>query len=113
MSDTASKVSGLAILLSLAGQAHADPLAYQQRFSERVLEFANLNRLNTARLHRDVHADCYIPVTVATVIRGGGSVKDAFIVESSTVPVVDRYFLYVIRREAPGKSGSEIGVRPR
>ncbi len=66
-----------------------------------VIAFANLNRLDLRRLHRDVHANCYIPVTVATFIRRDGSVKDAFIVKSSTVPVVDRYFLYVIKQAAP------------
>ena len=87
--------------LLLARLVQADALAYQQQFMEKVAEFANLNRLNIARLHRDVHTNCYIPVTVATVIRGDGNVKDAFIVKSSTVPVVDRYFLYVIQQAAP------------
>jgi TonB family protein len=91
------------ILISSAAACpvDADPLEYQRQFMEEVVEFANHNRLNIARLHRDIHANCYIPVTVATVIRSDGSVKDAFIVKSSTVPVVDRYFLYVIRQAAP------------
>ena len=66
-----------------------------------VIEFANLNRLNTARLHRDVHADCYIVVTMATTILRDGSVKDVAVARSSTVPVVDRYFAYVIEQAAP------------
>ena len=80
---------------------YADPLQYEHQFVEDILEFASLNRLSIARLHRDIHANCYIPVTVATVIRSDGGVKEAFIVKSSTVPVVDRYFLYVIRQAAP------------
>lgn len=91
----------IALLLAPAVSAYSDALTYEQRFVGEVTEFANLNRLSIARLHRDVHANCYIPVTVATVIRSDGSVKDASIVESSTVPVVDRYFLYVIQQAAP------------
>jgi TonB family protein len=89
------------LVLALPGSAYSDPLAYQQEFTEEVVEFADLNRLNIARLHRDVHANCYIPVTIATIILSDGSVKDVSIVKSSTVPVVDRYFLYVIKQAAP------------
>jgi TonB family protein len=89
------------LLSTLFCPAHPDPVTYQQEFMAKVVRFANLNRLKIASLHRDVHANCYIPVTVATVIRSNGSVKDAFVVKSSTVPVVDRYFLYVIQQAAP------------
>ncbi len=89
------------LVLALPGSAYSDPLTYQQEFTEEVVEFANLSRLNIARLHRDVHANCYIPVTIDTIILSGGSVKDVSIVKSSTVPVVDRYFLYVIEQAAP------------
>ena len=89
------------IVLALTGSAHSDPLTYQKEFTKEVAEFANLNRLDIARLHRDVHADCYIPVTIATVITRDGSVKDASIVKSSSVPVVDRYFRYIIEQAAP------------
>lgn len=66
-----------------------------------VIEFANHNRLSIARLNRDVHADCYIPVTMAAVILRDGSLKDVAIVKSSSVPVVDRYFQFVIEQAAP------------
>ncbi len=89
------------LVLALLGSAYSDPLTYEQEFTTKVIEFANLNRLNIARLHRDVHANCYIPVTIATVILSDGSVKDVSIVKSSTVPVVDRYFPYVIKQAAP------------
>ena len=89
------------LMLFLSGAAYSDSLTYQQEFTAEVIEFANLNRLNIARLHRDVHANCYIPVTIATIILSDGSVKDVSIVKSSTVPVVDRYFLYVIEQAAP------------
>ena len=99
-----NKIPGLftiALLLGLGDIAYSDPLTYQHEFAEEVIEFANLNRLNIARLHRDVHANCYIPVTIATVILSDGSVKNISIVKSSTVPVVDRYFLFVIEQAAP------------
>ena len=89
------------LVLALAEPAFADSQTYQQQFVDEVSEFANLNRLNIERLHRDVHADCYIPLTIATVIRKDGSVKDISIVTSSTVPVVDRYFRFVIEQAAP------------
>ncbi len=89
------------LVLALPGSAHSDSLTYEQEFAEEVVEFANLNRLNIARLHRDVHANCYIPVTITAIILSDGSVKDVSIVKSSTVPVVDRYFLYVIEQAAP------------
>jgi len=68
---------------------------------EEITEFANHNRLSLTRLNRDVHADCYIPVTVAAVIHADGTLKDMAIVESSSVPVVDRYFRFVIEQAAP------------
>ncbi len=88
------------LVLALTGSAFSDSLTYQQEFMMEVVEFANLNRLRSG-IHRDVHANCYIPVTIATIILSNGSVKDVSIVKSSTVPVVDRYFLYVIEQAAP------------
>lgn len=89
------------LLLLLSGPAYSDALTYRQEFTAEVFEFANLNRLNIARLNRDVHANCFIPVTIATTILSDGSVKDVSIANSSTVPVVDRYFLYVIEQASP------------
>ena len=63
-----SRIQGLFItvlVLALTGPADADALAYEQEFVEEAIEFGNLNRLNLARLHRDIHANCYIPVTIA------------------------------------------------
>ena len=88
-------------LLCLGIVAVADRETYEQDFYEEVVEFANLNRMNIDRLNRDVHADCYIPITVATTINSDGTVSDISIVESSSVPVVDRYFRYVIEQAAP------------
>jgi len=107
LTESSSIVNGIqgfctsVLVLALSGSAHSDSLTYEHEFTEEVVEFANLNRMNITRLHRDVHADCYIPVTIATIILSNGSVKDASIVKSSTVPVVDRYFLYVIEQAAP------------
>ena len=89
------------LVLALTGSAYSDPLTYQQEFAKEVVEFANLNRLHIGRLHRDVHADCYIPVTIATIILRDGAVKDVSIVKSSSVPIVDRYFRYIIEQAAP------------
>lgn len=101
MSRIIPRVLTIALLLAPAWVAYSEVLTYEQQFVGEVTEFANLNRLSIARLHRDIHSNCYIAVTVATVIRSDGSVKDAFIVMSSTVPVVDRYFLFVIQKAAP------------
>ena len=89
------------LMLALMASADSDPLTYQQEFMDKVTQFANLNRLRIEQLNRDVHADCYIPVTVATTILADGSVEDIRIVESSSVPIVDRYFRYVIEQAAP------------
>ena len=89
------------MLLVLSGVAYSDQAAYEREFEREVVEFANLNRMSIARLNRDVHADCYILVTVATTIDRDGSVKEVSIAESSSVPVVDRYYLYVIEQAAP------------
>jgi hypothetical protein len=91
--------TGLVVVLT--GSAFSDPLAYRQEFTRDVMEFANLNRLHSGRLHKDVHADCYIPVIIATIILSDGSVKDVSVVKSSSVPVVDKYFRYVIEQAAP------------
>jgi hypothetical protein len=95
------KLFFVSLVLALTEFAYCDPLAYEQEFTKAVTEFANLNRLRIERLHRDVHANCYIPVIIATIILGDGSVKDISIVKSSSVPVVDRYFRYVIEQAAP------------
>lgn len=89
------------LLLALAGLAAAGPEAYQHEFTQQVMRFADLNRLKIERLNRDVHADCYIPVTMATTLGSDGSIRRIAIVKSSTVPVVDRYFRYVIEQAAP------------
>ena len=87
--------------LALLVPAMSDERTYKEEFVSEVLEFASLNRLHVSRLHRDVHANCYIPVTVATTVLRDGSVKDIAIVSSSSVPVVDRYFRFVIEQAAP------------
>lgn len=101
MRERNSTVLLASLVLAWAGATFPDPLTYQQAFTKEVAEFANLNRLQIARLNRDVHADCYISVTLATVILSDGSVKDVSIVESSSVPVVDKYFRYIIEQAAP------------
>jgi len=101
MGDRIRGIFFASFVFAMTGSAYSDSLTYQQEFTQEVVEFANLNRLNVARLHRDVHADCYIPVTIATVIVSDGSVKDVSIVKSSSVPVVDRYFRYIIEQAAP------------
>jgi hypothetical protein len=87
--------------LAILGPAASDESSYRQAFVSEVVEFANHNRLSISRLHRDVHADCFIPVTIATVVKRDGSVANISIVKSSSVPVVDRYFRFVIEQAAP------------
>lgn len=87
--------------LALSWPALSDSLSYEQAFTSKVIKFANHNRLNRDRLHKDVHHNCYILVTIDTVIRRDGSVKSVSVVNSSSVPVVDRYFQYVIEQAAP------------
>jgi hypothetical protein len=91
------------VLLVLAAiePAYADSVAYEESFVDQVTKFANLNRLDIARLHRDVHIDCYIPVTISTTILRDGTVKEISIEKASTVPVVDRYFRYIVEQAAP------------
>ena len=89
------------LVLVLCGPASSDEPPHRQEFVSKVTRFANLNRLSITRLHRDAHADCYIAVTLATVIQRDGSVKEISVLNSSTVPVVDRYFRYVIEQAAP------------
>ena len=93
----------LVVLLVLAsiGSAYADSVTYEEDFVDQVTKFANLNRLSISRLHRDIHADCYIPVTISTIILRDGSVKEVSIEKTSTVPVVDRYFRYIVEQAAP------------
>ena len=101
MSNGIRSVFFAGLALALVGTAYADAQTYEQEFMQEVYAFAKLNRMNIDRLHRDVHVDCYIPITIATIIRSDGTVKDISIVRSSSVPVVDRYFRYVIENAAP------------
>jgi len=91
----------VSLMLALTGAVNSDEQTYEEAFEKEVAEFSMVNRISLARLNRDVHANCYIPVTVATVILSDGSVKDVSIAKSSSVPVVDRYFLYIIKLAAP------------
>ena len=91
----------IVLALTLPATAHTDASSYEQAFVARVYQFANLNRLDIRRLNRDLHANCYILVTLATTLHADGSVKGVSIVKSSTVPVVDRYFVYIIEQAAP------------
>jgi len=100
MSKGIRRFFSASLVLALTGSAFSNPLTYQQEFTKEVMEFANLNRLRSG-IHRDMHADCYIPVIIATIILGDGSVKDVSIVKSSSVPTVDRYFRYIIEQAAP------------
>ncbi len=100
MSKGIRRFFSASLVLALTGSAFSDPLTYQQEFMKEVVEFANLNRLRSG-IHTDVHADCYIPVIIATTILSDGSVKDVSIVKSSSVPIVDRYFHYIIEQAAP------------
>ena len=100
MSKGIRRFFSASLVLALTGSAFSDPLTYQQEFTKEVAEFANLNRLRNG-IHRDVHADCYIPVIIATIILSDGSINDVSIVKSSSVPVVDRYFRYIIEQAAP------------
>ena len=100
MSKGIRRFFSASLVLALTGSAFSDPLTYQQEFMKEVVEFANLTRLRSG-IHRDVHADCYIPVMIATIILSDGSVKDVSIVKSSSVPTVDRYFRYIIEQAAP------------
>ena len=99
MSKGIRRFFSASLVLALTGSAFSDPLTYQQEFTKEVAEFANLNRLRNG-IHRDVHADCYIPVIIATIILSDGSINDVSIVKSSSVPVVDRYFRYIIEQAA-------------
>ena len=89
------------LVLASIGPAYADSVTYEDDFVDQVTKFANLNRLSISRLHRDIHADCYIPVTISTIILRDGSVKEISIEKTSTVPVVDRYFRYIVEQAAP------------
>ena len=90
-----------ALLIFAAAPVFSGAPEYEQEFAREITEFANLNRLNLDRLHRDIHADCYIPVTIAAVIASDGSLQSVSVVKSSTVPVVDRYIVYVTEYAAP------------
>jgi len=94
------RIALLSLFLAVSSFAHAEPPSYEDAFGLEVMSFASHNRLRSG-LHREVHADCYIPLTVATTIAGDGSVRDISIVESSSVPIVDRYFRWVIEQAAP------------
>ena len=89
------------LLLALSVSVLGDRLTYEREFTREVIRFASLNRLQLEQLHRDVHVDCYIPLTIATTIRRDGSVRAISIVESSSVPIVDKYFRFVIEQAAP------------
>ncbi len=100
MSKQIRRFFSAGLVLVLTGSVLSDPLTYQEAFEKKVAEFANLNRLRSG-IHRDERADCYIPLTIATIILSDGSVKDVSVVKSSSFPNVDRYFRYTIEAVAP------------
>lgn len=92
---------GLCIGLLPGAFVIADELAYKQEVLNKVSIFASRNRIKLAVLNRDVHADCYIPITISIAIRRDGTVEEVSIVKSSTVPVVDNWYRWIIQQAAP------------
>ena len=95
--------AGLSLCLALLQPAisFADDATYRQEVLARIHAFGNRNRLDIRALNRDVHADCYISITISIAIQRDGSVEEASIVKSSTVPVVDKWYQWIIMQAAP------------
>ena len=85
-----------------AEQAESSAMsAYQQAFAAEVHKFALKTRIDQGMLNRDKHADCYIRVVMNAVISEGGRLERVSVEKSSGVPIVDKYFTYVIQQAAP------------
>ena len=89
------------ILLAAIAPVLAGSNDYKEAVLQEVYTFANHNRMNLGALHRDVHADCIVAVTLNIAINADGSLQRVNIVETSTVPVFDRYSKYVVEQAAP------------
>lgn len=91
----------LCLALLLPAVSFADDVTYRQEVMAKINAFGNRNRVNIESLNRDIHANCYIPVTVSIVIRRDGTVDHVLVVKSSTVPVVDNWYRWIIQQAAP------------
>ncbi|MEH6611256.1 MAG: energy transducer TonB [Halioglobus sp.] len=89
------------LLLAAIAPVLAAPNDYKEAVLQEVYTFASHNRMNRDALHRDVHADCIVAVTLNIAINADGSLQQVNIVETSTVPVFDRYSKYVVEQAAP------------
>ncbi len=107
MKNKMAAATGLAIQLLTAQSFAGGESAYHNEFVREVHEFASHNRIQQSRLHRDVHADCYIRVIATATILADGTLKSVSIDTSSTVPIVDKYFAYAIKQAAPYKPIAE------
>jgi len=99
----------LCCALVFAGTASAEALdqgklsAYRAQFSNKVHKFAMRNRFHIGNINRDKFSNCYLAVKVDTTISANGKVKKVVVKKSSTVPMVDKYFKFVIEQAAPFK----------
>lgn len=89
---------------SSLAQAHAESqqfLQYKNDFNNRVYEFANKNRFNIANVNRDKYVNCIMQVGIETTINSDGKVMNAVIKEPSPIPMINKYFVYVINQASP------------
>lgn len=77
--------------------------SYRTEFSDKVHKFAMRNRFHVGNINRDKFSHCYLTVKIDTTILASGKVKNVVVKKSSTVPMVDKYFKYVIEQSAPFK----------
>ena len=75
--------------------------AYQKHFFDKVYQFSNHNRFNTGNINRDKYTNCYMQVGIEVSIAADGHIKHLSVKEPSPIPIINRYFHYIVNQAAP------------
>ena len=76
-------------------------LTYKRHFSDKAYKFGNKNRFNIANINRDKYSNCFMQVGIQVTVAKNGELKSLSVKEPSPVPMIDKYFSYIVKQAAP------------
>ena len=76
-------------------------LLYKRHFAEKAYKFGNRNRFNIGNINRDKYSNCYMQVGIQVTVAADGAIKNLSVKYPSPVPMIDKYFSYIVNQAAP------------
>jgi hypothetical protein len=81
--------------------APASVAKYKEVFDAKVHQFGNINRFNSMNINRDRYANCIMQVRIKTILDQTGRVISTEVTDPAPVPIVNKYFTYIIENVRP------------